>query len=92
MNYIIGVTLNYLLLMFLYLVGVPGEYQVTPQYLPEGLTDTGHNQYRGENEEWVTIMPIYTMDELDRAGASIEVNGIENVEHTVLSGMEAESI
>lgn len=71
---------------------VPGEYQVTPQYLPEGLTDTGHNQYRGENEEWVTIMPIYTMDELDRAGASIEVNGIEKVEHTVLSGMEADII
>lgn len=71
---------------------VPGEYQVTPQYLPEGFTDMGDDKYNGENEEWITVMPIYTMAELDRADSQITVNEIENVEHTVLSGMEADVI
>lgn len=71
---------------------VPGEYQVTPRYLPEGVTDMGNGKYNGEKEEWITVMPIYTMAELDKADSQITVKGIENVEHMVLSGMEADVI
>ncbi len=71
---------------------IPGEYQVTPGYLPEGLSDQGAGKYYGEGETWITVMPIYTMAELEKANKEIVVENIEQVEHTVLSGMEADVI
>lgn len=71
---------------------VPGEYEVTPGYLPDGLSDQGAGQYYGEGEDWITVMPIYTMAELEKANKEIVVDNIEQVEHTVLSGMEADVI
>lgn len=71
---------------------VPGEYQVTPGYLPDGLRDQGSGQYYGEGDGWITVMPIYTMAELEKANKEIVVDNIGRVEHTVLSGMEADVI
>ena len=40
---------------------VPGEYRVKAEYIPEGFTDDdGYGKYYGENEEWISIMPVYT--------------------------------
>lgn len=71
---------------------VPGEYQVTPGYLPEGLKDQGSGQYYGEGGGWITVMPIYTTAELEKANKEIALDNIDQVEHTVLSGMEADVI
>lgn len=73
---------------------VPGEYQVKADYIPKGFEDDtdGDGKYYGENEEWITIMPIYTTAELDRINNEITLSGIEKVEHTKLSGMEADVI
>lgn len=71
---------------------VPGEYRVTPEYLPDGLSDQGAGKYYGEGEDWITVMPIYTMAELEKANKEIVVENIDKVEHTVLSGMEADVI
>lgn len=70
---------------------VPGEYRVKAEYIPEGFTDDdGYGKYYGENEEWISIMPVYTTAELDRINSQITVNGIDKVEHTELSGMPAD--
>ena len=45
---------------------VPGEYKVTPSYLPEGFKDQGAGKYYGEDGLGITIMPIVTMAELDK--------------------------
>ncbi len=71
---------------------IPGEYQVTPGYLPEGISDQGAGKYYGEGDDWITVMPIYTMAELEKANKEIVVDNIDKVEHTVLSGMEADVI
>lgn len=73
---------------------VPGEYEVTPAYLPEGYKDRGAGKYYGEDGLGITVMPIYTMAELDRLDGEINIEtwNIENVEHTTLSGMEADVI
>ena len=71
---------------------VPGEYQVTPGYVPQGMTDQGAGKYYGEGQDWITVMPIYTMAELEKANKEIVVDNIEQVEHMVLSGMEADVI
>lgn len=71
---------------------VPGEYQVTPGYVPKGMTDQGAGKYYGEGQDWITVMPIYTMAELEKANKEIVVDNIEQVEHMVLSGMEADVI
>ena len=72
---------------------VPGEYQVKAEYIPEGFTDDdGYGKYYGENEEWISIMPIYSTAELDRINSQITVDGIDKVEHTELSGMPADVI
>lgn len=72
----------------------PGEYQVKADYIPKGFADDedGDGKYYGENEEWITIMPIYTTAELDRIDSEITLNGIEKVDHTELSGMAADVI
>ena len=79
-------TLNYEL--------VPGEYQVKADYVPKGFADDedGDGKYYGENEEWITIMPIYTTAEIERINGEITVSDIDKVEHTKLSGMEADVI
>ena len=71
---------------------VPGEYQVTPGYLPDGLDDRGDGKYYGEDGRWITVMPIYTVAELEKANGQIVVEDIEQVEHMVLSGMEADVV
>lgn len=71
---------------------VPGEYKVTPGYLPQGFADDSHGQYRSADDKWITIMPIYTMAELEKINNEITVNGVEKVEHTELSGMPADII
>ncbi len=70
----------------------PGEYEVTPAYLPEGMEEQGSGKYYGGDSQWITVMPIYTMAELEKANRQIVVENIEQVEHTVLSGMEADVI
>lgn len=74
---------------------VPGEYQVKADYIPKGFSDDedGDGKYYGEKEEeWITIMPIYTMAELERINREITISNIDKVEHTELSGMEADVI
>lgn len=75
---------------------VPGEYQVRADYLPEGMTDGGDGKYYGENygedDNWITVMPIYTMAELEKADGEIVVNDIGQVEHMELAGMTADVI
>lgn len=70
----------------------PGEYEVTPAYLPEGMEERGSGKYYGGDSQWITVMPIYTMAELEKANRQIVVENMEQVEHTVLSGMEADVI
>ena len=72
---------------------VPGEYQVTADYLPEGMTDGGSGQYRSQTDDrWITVMPVYTMAELERINGQITVEHIEDVEHTQIGGMAADVI
>ncbi len=71
---------------------VPGEYQVEPGYLPEGYQDQGGGKYYGEDGLGITVMPIYTTTELDKTDGKIDIANIEHVEHTTLSGMEADII
>ena len=73
---------------------VPGEYQVSAGYIPKGFSDDedGDGKYYGENDEWITIMPIYTTAELDRINGGITINHIDKIEKTELSGMEADVI
>lgn len=77
-------TLNYEL--------VPGKYQVTPSYLPEGFKDEGYGKYRAEDDSWITIMPVYTMAELEKINGQITISDIEKIEHTTLSSMDADII
>lgn len=72
----------------------PGEYKVTPSYLPEGFQDQGAGKYYGEDGLGITIMPtIYTTAELDKLDGKIALSGkIDKVEHMTLSGMEADLI
>lgn len=71
---------------------VPGEYEVTPGYLPEGYADRGGGKYDRGDGLGITVMPIYTTAELDRAGAEISIKQIDHVEHTTLGGLEADII
>jgi len=71
---------------------VPGEYQVKAGYIPEGFQDDddGDGKYDGENGAWITVMPIYTTAEIEKINNEITVSDIDRVEHTRLSGMEAD--
>lgn len=74
---------------------VPGEYQVKAAYIPKGFADDedGDGKYYAlEDDGWITIMPIYTTAEIERIGSEITVSDIDKVEHTKLSGMEADVI
>lgn len=72
---------------------VPGEYRVTADYLPEGMTDGGSGQYRSQTDDrWITVMPVYTMAELEQINGQIVVEHIEQVEHTQINGMDADVI
>lgn len=80
-------TLNYEL--------VPGEYQVTSSYIPEGLKDAGDGKYLSTDNSdkgWITVMPVYTTAELEKINGELTVTDIENIEHTMLSGMDADVI
>jgi hypothetical protein len=71
---------------------VPGEYKVTPGYLPAGFEDQGDGKYYGDDGLGITVMPIYTTAELDRTGGELSVEEPDKVEHMTLSGMEADMI
>lgn len=73
---------------------VPGEYQVKADYIPRGFEDDadGDGKYYGEDDEWITIMPVYTTAELDKINSQITVGKIDKVDHTELSGMPADVI
>lgn len=71
---------------------IPGEYKITPSYLPEGFSEQEEGKYRDNKDSWITIMPIYTTAELDRLGGKIEIGKGQTVEHATLSGMEADII
>lgn len=71
---------------------VPGEYKITPGYLPEGYEDHGAGKYYGEDGLGISVMPIYTTAELSKVDGEIAVTRIENVEHTTLGNMEADII
>jgi len=71
---------------------VPGEYKITPGYLPKGYEDHGAGKYYGEDGLGISVMPIYTTAELDKADGEVAVTRIENVEHTTLGNMEADII
>lgn len=80
-------TLNYEL--------VPGEYQVKAAYIPKGFADDedGDGKYYAlKDDGWITIMPIYTMTEIERINNEITLSNIDQVEHRELSGMEADVI
>lgn len=77
-------TLNYEL--------IPGEYEVTASYLPDGLTDQGDGKYSGTDDSWITIMPLYTSAELEKINGQIIVEDIDQIRHTQLSGMNADVI
>lgn len=72
---------------------IPGEYQVKAGYLPEGMSDDGSGQYRSQTDNrWITVMPVYTMAELDSINGQIVVEHIDQVEHTQIGGMAADVI
>lgn len=74
---------------------VPGEYQVKAAYVPKGFADDEDGDgkyYATEDDGWITIMPIYTTAEIERINNEITVSDIDKVEHTKLSGMEADVI
>lgn len=74
---------------------VPGEYRVRAAYIPKGFAEDEDDdgKYYGEKrDEWITIMPIYTMAEIERINGEIRLDDIDQVEHTELAGMEADVI
>ena len=74
---------------------VPGEYQVRADYIPAGFEDDedGDGKYYAKgDDQWITIMPIYTTAEIERINNEITVSNIDKVEHMELNGMEADVI
>lgn len=69
---------------------VPGNYKVTPGYLPDGYIDRGDGKYDAGDFKGISVFPIYTMAELDKLDGEIALADVENVEHTTLSGMDAD--
>lgn len=69
---------------------IPGTYKVTPEYLPDGYIDRGDGKYDMGDFKGISILPIYTMAELDKLDGEIALEGVEKVEHTTLSGMDAD--
>ncbi len=72
----------------------PGDFEVTAQYIPKGYVEGDVNKYWPE-DNWghgFTLMPIWNTVELEREGNALLEYHVENVEHTTLSGMEADII
>ena len=71
----------------------PGEYEVLPQYLPEGMTldANSYNKYK-MGDKWISLLPVTTMKTIERMEGQISAYDVENVEHMVLSGMPADVI
>lgn len=73
---------------------VPGTFEVTPGYLPEGFVEQEEGKYCPE-DNWghgISILPIMNTVELEKQGNQLTMEGIEQVEETTLSGMEAHVI
>lgn len=75
---------------------IPGEYEVRLDYIPDGFVDTenGKTSYTNPQEDDMsfTILPIMNTVELDNQSSIQQDMDVENVEHTVLSSMEADVI
>lgn len=71
---------------------VPGTYEVTPAYLPKGYEARGDGKYSGDDMLGISVLPVYNTAELEKLDGEIALNGIDKVEHTTLSGMEADVI
>lgn len=57
------------------------------------MSDGGSGQYRSQTDNrWITVMPVYTMAELDSINGQIVVEHIDQVEHTQIGGMAADVI
>lgn len=73
---------------------VPGTFEVTPSYLPEGFEEFEEQKYWPE-DNWghgISILPIMNTVELENQGSQMSKEGIENIEKTTLSEMEAHVI
>lgn len=70
----------------------PGEYEVLPQYLPEGMTLDANSLKYKMGDKYVSLLPVTTMKTIETMGSQISAYDVENVEHTVLSGMPADVI
>lgn len=73
----------------------PGEFEVTPNYLPEGYKEQKHdsNKYSAdENYGHGISVFVYNTSSLDIWDKKSSEHRVEKVEETVLSGMEAHVI
>lgn len=74
---------------------IPGEYEVNVDYIPKGYVnkESGKNSYETEEgKEYFTILPIMNTVDLDKQQNIIQEEKVKEVEHTILSGMEADVI
>lgn len=71
----------------------PGQFDVTAGYTPEGYVDRGDGKYwTVDGNMGYSLIPVYNTAELDRISGQIQTNRVAGVEHTVLSGLEADII
>lgn len=71
---------------------VPGEYEVEPSYIPSGFVETDKGYGTEDHSEGISIM-VLTTSALDVMGdLDVYKEYIDGVEHTELSGMEADVI
>lgn len=72
----------------------PGVFKVTPSYVPEGYDDHGDGKYWSKENygHGFSLIPIQNTADLDDAGKMIQECNVEKVEHTTLSGMEADIV
>lgn len=73
---------------------VPGEFEVKAKYLPEGYKEQEKNKYWKDDNigHGISILPIYSANELKQCEELLSQDNIEQVEKTVLNGMEAHVI
>lgn len=73
----------------------PGEFEVTPDYLPEGYKEqqSDSNKYSTDEDygRGISVF-VYNTSSLDIGNEKSSYHKVENVEETVLSGMEADII
>lgn len=73
---------------------IPGEFKTEVAYLPEGYQQQEENKYWSE-ENWghgITVFPVMNTVVLEEMNKEFSQEGVEKVEETTLSGMEAHVI